>query len=174
VVDCPVDPAHEVVAIFTAALASVFTCAQPCPPIGDCGDTVRFFAGSAVPLAAWDAHATGTECAEPFLWVRVPRRFATEVFPTPAIDASNCSLPRVVAIEIGVGRCAVVGAEPGWDEYAHEAEVSLDDSWRVEIALCRAAADCRTFNHSVAIGDVEPFGPDGGVVAWLGVAYVQI
>ena len=62
---------------------------------------------------------------------------------------------------------------PSWEDYATEAEISLDDSWRIELALCRAAALIRGIGYSAGIGEVSPYGPEGGVVAWMGEAYVQ-
>lgn len=67
----------------------------------------------------------------------------------------------------------MVELEPSWDDYAAEAEVSLDDSWRIELALCRAATLVRALGYSAGSGEVAPYGPDGGVVAWTGEAYVQ-
>jgi hypothetical protein len=167
------DPANEIISVYMAALREVFDPVSECPPIGGGSTLVRFFGGDAIPMAAWDAHSQGDDCATPFLWVRVLRRYRTSVFPNQDVGIESCSLPRVIALEVGVGRCAVIDMEPDWDAYASEAEVSLDDSWRIELSLCRAAALARGIGYSAGIGEVAPYGPDGGVVAWMGEAYVQ-
>lgn len=169
-----VDPASAIVSAYMTALAEAFDPASACPPDGGGSTTVRFFGGDAIPMAAWNAHTSGGEdCGAPFLWVRVIRRFRSSVFPAQEISVDSCGLPRVIALEIGVGRCAVVDVSPTWDEYAREAEVSLDDSWRIELALCRASGVVRSLGYSAGTGEVSPFGPDGGVTAWMGEAYVQ-
>ena len=168
------DPAGEIVTAYTQALAEAFDPASVNPPIGGGGTEVRFFGGDAIPMAAWDAHTNGGEdCDTPFLWVRVIRRYRSSVFPTQDVSVDSCGLPRVIALEVGVGRCATVEVNPSWQEYAVEAEISLDDSWRIELALCRAAALVRGLGYSAGSGEVAPYGPDGGVVAWTGEAYVQ-
>ena len=172
--DICTDPASEVIDVFTAAIREAFAPDSECPPLGGGATEVRFFAGDGAPLAAWDAHAAGTGCDTPFLWVRAMRRYYTETFPTPTIATWPCNLPEVVAIEVGVGRCAVVDAEPSWDDYAREAEVSLDDSWRIKLTMDRAACKLRDRNHFVGTDTIAPYGPEGGVIAWTGVAYVRI
>lgn len=169
------DPVDPVIDHVTAALAEAFDPDSVHPPIGGGSTDVRLLAGDAIPLAMWNAHADGG-CGEPFLWVRLARRYRSREFPDTAIAATPCGAPRAVQVEIGVGRCAVLDPEPSWEQYAAEAEVSLDDSWRVELALCRAAA-LITGDHtggSAAIDDVIPFGPEGGVLAWSGNLYVQL
>lgn len=168
------DPASEIVSAYMTALAEAFDPSSPCPPDGGGSTVVRFFGGDAIPMAAWNAHTSGgEECSVPFLWVRVLRRYRSAVFPGQDVGVDSCALPRVLALEVGVGRCAVIDADPSWADYAREAEVSLDDSWRIELALCRAAGAVRSLGYSAGIGEVSPFGPDGGVVAWMGEAYVQ-
>lgn len=168
-----IDPASEVVNKFVLALQVAFDPESECPPDGGGTTVVRFFAGDGAPLAAWDAHSQGGECKTPFLWVRVKSRFRSLHFPAPTVDVYPCALPRVLAVEIGVGRCAVVGAEPSWEDYATEAEVSLDDSWRIEKALCMAASALRATDHAVSVDTVTPYGPEGGVIAWTAAAYVE-
>lgn len=171
--DCT-DPASEIVSAVMEALRAAFDPASPCPPTGG-GKTavVRFFGGDGIPMAAWNAHTDGEGCDHPFLWVRVIRRYRTNNLPTPVIDTTACGLSRVIALEIGVGRCATVEISPSWQEYAAEAEVSLDDSWRIESALCYAAALNRKLGYSCATDAIAPYGPEGGVVAWTGTIYVE-
>jgi hypothetical protein len=63
-----------------------------------------------------------------------------------------------------------------WTAYESEAEISLDDSARLELAMCRAAALMKAANCSdmVALDIVTPFGPDGGVIAWTGTLYARV
>jgi len=166
------DPSTEIVAAHIQAMAEAFDPDSENPPVVGT-TTVRFFGGDGIPMAAWEAHASGVGCAEPFLWVRLVRRYRSEEFPAPAIDLNACGLPRVMEFEVGVGRCAVVDLEPSWEDYAAEAAISLDDSWRVELALCRIGALVRRMGYTAGTGEISPYGPEGGVVAWTGVSYVQ-
>lgn len=168
------DDASAIVDAYVRAMKLVFSPTSECPPVGGGSTDVRFFAGMAPPTDAWDAHSDGGEgCDNPFLWVRIMRRYRSLNFPTPTASVEACSAPRVLAIEIGVGRCAVTDAEPEWTQYAHEAEVSLDDSWRIEKALCVAAGILRGDNRPVGIDTIEPYGPEGGIIGWTGAAYIQ-
>lgn len=168
------DAASDIINVFIRALAEAFDPDSDCPPDGGGSNTVRFFAGEGAPLAAWNSHATGDGCEHPFLWVRAIRRYRSKVFPTPTVEHNPCRLPRVIAVEIGVARCAVVELEPDWDDYAREAEISLDDSYRIELALCRAATLLGRAGVMVATDTIAAFGPEGGVVAWTGIAYATI
>lgn len=170
------DPASDIVNDFSNALRMVFDPASESPPDGGGSTTVHFFGGDAIPLAAWDAHNDGDDCTHPMLWVRLARRYRSETFPAPAVSAVNCGIPRSLAMEIGVARCAVIGAEVDLAAYSREAEISLDDSWRIEMALCVAGQLAKQNGHAIsyAVDTIVPYGPDGGVVAWVGTAYVQI
>lgn len=171
--ECPdIDPASAIINTITRSLRGGFTPDSVCPPPGGGSTDIRFFAGDGAPLAAWDAHASGQGCDDPFLWVRAMRRYRSKVFPTPVLDGSPCELPKVIVIEIGVGRCAVVDAEPTWDDYAREAEISLDDSWRIERVLCHASGILQRDGYLVSTDTIAPYGPEGGIIAWTGVVYV--
>lgn len=167
------DPLQAVISDVQAALLSAFNPASEFPPDGGGSITCRVVAGDAVSLELWDAHAQGSDCAEPFLWVRVMRRFRAKTFPTPIL-ATDCATQRVVELEIGVARCTKLSAEPDWDELAEEAEISLDDSFRIEVALCRAMAALTDHGRTVSTGTITPYGPDGGVVAWNGTLFVSL
>jgi hypothetical protein len=172
---CKEDPALVAVTQLTNALRDAFTGTE-CPPlVGNVG-TVRFFAGDGAPLAAWDSHAS-QGCDTPFVWVRLVRRYLSHEFPAPAVSINPClnSAIRVVAVEAGVGWCAVVDAEPTWAEYATEAAASMDASWRIEIALKRAACALKADDDGILVGrdTLAPYGPEGGVIAWTGVLYVS-
>lgn len=160
------------------ALREAFTATSSHPPLGGGTDRVRVFAGEAPPLSAVDMHLDDCGCGnDPFVWVRLTRRFRTAVFPQPYVGDNPCGTPRAVAIEIGVARCAAVFQEGcDWTAYESEAEVSLDDSARIELALCRAAALMKRDECSdmVALDAVVPYGPEGGVIAWIGTLYARV
>lgn len=169
-----VDDATEVINAFVAALRKAFDPASSCPPDGGGTGNVRFLACDGAPQAAWNAHsAEDSECSEPFVWVRVAQRYRSAKFPDPVININPCDLPRVIAIEVGVARCALMALEPKWEQYAAEADVSLDDSWRLESALCAAMKGLVKKGHLVGTDILMPFGPDGGVLGWSAQAYVQ-
>lgn len=170
-----VDQASCVVDAAMNALREAFAPASN--PLGGGTTAVRFFAGDAAPLAAWNAHAGECGCGEPFIWVRLVRRYRTgEAFPAPYAGASPCGMPTAVAVEVGIARCAVVDAEPCWADYENEAEVSLDDSWRLELAMCRMQSLVTSQGCGVSFAqDVEtPYGPEGGITAWVCTVYVQL
>jgi hypothetical protein len=144
------------------------------PPLGGGSNTVRFLAGDVIPLELWDAHTSASDCDEPFLWVRMTRRYRTSSFPAADTAAVAIMLPRVISLEIGVGRCSALSAEVDWGEIQTEAEVSLDDSWRIELALCNAVAQMKKQDRLVSIGEIVPFGPEGGVIAWSATAHVKL
>lgn len=172
-----IDPALAVVAAYLDAMRKAFNPNDAeFPPTGGGTTNVRFFAGDGPALAAFEAHAEGTDCAEPFVWVRVMRRYRSKVFPSPVLDQEQgCGTARVVAIEVGVARCSVTVQEtPTWEAYDAEADMSLEDSYRVEIALCLAATALRGAGHSVATDIINPYGPEGGVIAWVGTAYADL
>lgn len=170
---CKTDPASGVVNAFIDALRVVFNPDQVCPPDGGGTTTVRFFAAEGPPIEVWNAHNNG--CREPFVWVRVVTRYRSLSFPSPAVDSNSCGLPRVVVIEVGIARCSVTGDRVKWTEYAREAEISLDDSWRIEQALCVAATALRDKEFTaVGTDSITPYGPEGGIYAWSALAYVQI
>lgn len=148
------------------------------PPLGGGSTTVRAFAGEATPLAAVDMHIADAGCGNvPFLWVRLVRRYRTQTFPAPYVGPS-CAVQEVAAVEIGVARCAVIQTGDGtdWAALAAEAEVSLDDSGRIELALCRASAlmTKEKCSDMQAVDAVVPYGPDGGIIAWTGTLYAAV
>lgn len=172
----PVDPAKAVLRHVVRAMGAAFSGTGNDAPLGGPVTAVRFFAGDAPPLAAWDAHHNSRGCDEGFAWVRLARRYRSRDFPAPVVDPSLCGLPRVIAVEVGIARCAVVAEEPDWDDYDREAGVSLDDAYRLETALCWAGTEAVRCDEAlqVALDAILPSGPDGGVVAWTGMLYAQL
>lgn len=170
------DAASDVINSLVTAMKQAFKPDSSNPPLGGGTDIVRVFTGDSIPIDAFDAHQNDVGCDIPFLWVRLVRRYRTSQFPTPFVGPAPCNLPVALAVEVGVGRCSFSGAEPDWEYFENLAEIGLDDSWRIELALCRASALIQEADVSTntAVDAVVPFGPDGGVVAWLGTMYVQI
>lgn len=171
----PEDAAIYVVNAFVGAMKAAFNPDDAIqPPLGGGSTVVRFVAGEVLPLQMWDAHAIGIGCNEPLLWVRLASQYRSKNFPEPTVDIEACPLPRVVRIEVGVGRCSTI-PENGiadWKAIAREAEISLDDRWRLDLALCAAKGFLP--NNAFATDSIVPSGPEGGVTAWAGLARVQL
>jgi hypothetical protein len=131
---------------------------------------VRVFAGDGLPLAAWNSIQ---RCGDVFAWVRVVRRFRTRAFPNPTIDTAPCGLLKAVALEIGVASCASMDENPSWNDYAREADESMDTAWRIEEALCIMSKRLRLDDSErlTGVDTITPYGPDGGVLAWTGILY---
>ncbi|MCM6774981.1 hypothetical protein NDR87_26410 [Nocardia sp. CDC159] len=171
------DRAITLIGFVVESLRLAFSENSATPPLGGGSPHVRFFAGDSLPLAAWAGHSASCDCADPMLWVRVVRRFRTATLPNEEPgEISGCAIPRAITIEAGVMRCAVVAAEPPWDELEREALVQLDDSHRVDAALCRAmqCAERENAAQSTLLAAGEPFGPEGGVIAWTQWAHAQL
>ncbi|MAY48858.1 MAG: hypothetical protein CMH38_03260 [Microbacterium sp.] len=167
-----IDPANEVVAAAIEALARHFDPDQECPPVGGGSTEVRFIPGDGeIPI--W-------VCDGPLLTVRVVQRYRSTAaeFPEPLKESvARCASGAfpAVAVELAVTRCSVIGreAKPSWSKIAAEAGASLDDSWRIEKALCDMRR-LRTKSRAVNTDNVTPSGPEGGFLTWAGFAYVQI
>lgn len=168
------DPALAVIDAVARVLAEVFSPDSSCPPIGGGCEVVRRFHGDGAPLSAWMSHSNTAGCEQPFLWVRLARRYRSAAFPSPTVVDDPCGHPRVIAVEIGAARCAVLDAEPPWEAYEHEFDTGLDDSWRLELALCRITKQLREQTPAVSVDAISPYGPDGGVVAWTAMLYIQL
>lgn len=170
---CKPDPVTAVLEIVVGAMIEVFDPEQACPPRGGGSDTVRIFAGDATPLSAWDAHTSGgSNCSQPFIWVRPMRRYRSKVFPNPTLGI-DCELTRVVPIEIGVGRCAVTDEHPKWSQWAEESAISQSDAHRIEGALCIATSRLTDEGRSAGSDIINPYGPEGGIVAQIANLYAS-
>lgn len=173
------DPANCVINTTASVLKLFFDPSGDQPPIGGGTALVRLFAGEALPIQAWDFfRGDGEGCDEPFVWVRLMRRYRTRDFPTPYVGGEPCPMPVVIAVEVGVARCAAIstGADCDWSCFENEAEISVDDSMRIERALCYAAGKLTADLCSPLIGldAILPYGPEGGVIAWTGILYAQL
>ena len=82
-------------------------------------------------------------------------------------------LAPAVAIEVGVGRCAVMDEQPTWAQYDAEFDTSLEDSWRIELAVCRAAKLLEADTYTAATDEILQYGPEGGIICWTSIIYVQ-
>lgn len=173
------DGAECIVNAAMQAMREAFAPDSSYPPLGGGSTVVRFFAGEATPLSAFDAHVNDPDCgcAKPFLWVRLARRYRSQVFPTPFVGEDPCGYPTVVTIEVGVARCSAM-TQPDCDmsAYEAEAEISMDDSKRIELVLCRAKKIMKDSQCSdaVAFEAVVPLGPDGGVMSWLSMFHARV
>jgi len=161
------DPTVEILGVVMQALSDMYGPDTDFPP-EEFVTVVHLVAGEGPAVAQIDPR-----CESPFLWVRLMRRFRTESFPDAAVSPTPCRLPRAVAIELGVGRCAVLEQEPSFDDFENEAVVSLEDSWRIECALSTAARRLGE-ERAVAVDAVEPFGPEGGVIGWTAALYAAL
>jgi hypothetical protein len=172
------DPAIEIVNTVIVAMRQVFDPASDCPPDGGGSTDVRFFAGDDARPAMLTPVTGAKNCKGPLLWVRAMHRHRSTVesFPEPFRGNVSCTVKpfNVLAVEIGVARCTNTDAVPKWETLETEADVSLDDSWRIERALCLVTGRLGSKTRAVATDSVAPFGPDGGTVAWTGQAYVQL
>ncbi|OHU29022.1 hypothetical protein [Mycobacteroides chelonae] len=177
----PHDPASEVVNAFVRAMRAAFNPNDSVqPPLGGGSTDVRFFAGDGpLPLSVWDPERGPTSgCRAPLLWVRVDRRYRSrpKEFPAAYVGERGCKaddVVRTLAVEVGVARCSDMSEKLKWSVLETEAEVSLDDSWRIETALCLAATALQKDKHAVATDTIAPQGPEGGLIAWTGMAYVS-
>lgn len=171
----PVDPVGAtIVPAFITALRQAFNPNDTvAPPTGGGSTEVWTFAGDgALP------DAVVCKPGIPFLWLRLDRRFRARKrdFPAAFVADGNCATSvdviRAVAVEIGVARCTTMEASPKRAVLEDEATVSLDDSWRLDLALCMAANALKSESTPVATDTVAPIGPEGGLIAWTGMAYI--
>jgi len=159
-----VDPASDVITTVMNALKAVYAADSACPPLGGSTDKVSFFAADMAPLDE-------INCANPLLWVRLAGRHRSVVFPEMSIAASPCGALDVIVLEVGVARCADL--DPSFKAKATEAEVALDDTWRLSRALCMVSSQLKT-DHQVGYDSIVPFGPEGGVIAWTALVYISV
>lgn len=125
--------------------------------------------GAEVVLDGFD----GNDDCDALVWVSILRRYRTVDFPSEAYEIDNCRVGKAITIVVGIARCTSMmddyGNPPDPDQVAHEAVVGIDDSSRLDAALCRAGRvledDGRA--NGFALDAAEPMGPSGGIVAWV-------
>lgn len=171
------DHAATVIGLAVAQLRRFFTPEQQVPPLGGGTDTVNIVAGEVASPPPWvgvrDDDDTSCDDCGPYLWVRLVRRWRTEEFPTEA-TAGGCGLQPAITIEAGIARCHPFDPSPA--DLEEIAMVQLDDSWRIDRALCAAMreAESKGVVANTGLGAGEPFGPEGLVIAWLQTAHAQL
>lgn len=158
------DPASEVVTIVMNSLRSLYAPGLDCPPLGGTTTKVSFFAGEGAPIDE-------VICDSPLLWVRLASRHRSEVFPDPSVTTFPCGALDVITMELGVARCADMDPTPSIQ--ATEAEIALDDTWRLTKAMCLAAGQLKK-DHHVGTDTINPYGPEGGVVAWTTNMFISV
>lgn len=163
-VECT-DPASEIIQAVRKCMATIFSPTSDCPPLGGGTTKVWFFAGDAAPINEVD-------CNNPFLWVRLASRHRSSQFPDPEMMFSPCGTPEVITVEVGVARCALMD-EATFDEYQDEAAISLDDSWRLNKLPCCVSGELNN-EHSVGYEAITPYGPEGGIIAWVTTLYISV
>lgn len=168
------DPVSDVINYFVTALRSAYDPAGPCPPDGLTEiPLVQLFAGDGPPMASFDAHTNNPGCDVPFIWIRLANRYWSSEFPAPVTGSVNCALIEVAAIEVGVAWCALTTQYPTPDQYATQAEQSLDHSWRLSRAVCGATGKLRKDTHMTGLDTLSPYGPEGGVLGWTTTVFVS-
>lgn len=168
------NPADDVITDVMVTLRQGFDPDSLCPPVGGGSTDVKFFVGAGAPLSAFDANIDGNggECPEPFLWVRLDSRFNTQSFPNEALCPDPCNQIEVIVLELGAARCTQLTAEVDWAVLKKEAEISLDDSWRLNRILRAASGRVQKMGYQAATDSLVVYGPEGGVTAWSGMLYI--
>ena len=177
----PIDPAIAILGGFVDAMKLAFNPDDAvAAPKGGGSKNVRLFAGEGALPPSLIVSAGRGQCAEPLLWVRLALRYLSRDSQFPAVfeGATLCDdgdINPALAIEVGVGRCSTMDAEPEWDTLADEADISLDDSFRLTLAMNLARDRLTQQNHitAFATNTVVPYGPEGGTVSWTGMAHAQ-
>lgn len=179
------DKAVRVLGLVVEHVGAWFAPGQAVPPLGGGTEIVNVLAGERVVPPPWLVGGDDDEpsCADcgPYLWVRLARRWRTggstpgrtAVFPD-ALAAAGCGTARAITVEVGIARCHPLDGTP--QELEQHAAIQWDDGWRIDNALCaamRAAENVEAASHT-AIGDGEPYGPEGLVTAWLQEAHAQL
>lgn len=158
------DPASAAVTTVMNALRAVYAADSDCPPLGGSSTEVAFFAGDTAMLDE-------VLCEHPLLWVRLASRHRSEFFPEPSITVAPCGALDVIVLEVGVARCADL--EPTRAAHATEAEIALDDTWRLSKAICLASRDLDN-DHHVGADSIVAYGPEGGLIAWTATLYISV
>lgn len=164
------DPAARLVDVFCVVMGEAFGADAVCPPVSPV---------SRVWLMAGDGSGLPVTDCEPVAWVRISHRYRSLIdqFPAGFQGAGACGLSTtipVLAVEVGIARCTSMEVNPDWAVLRDEAVTGLDDSWRLAQVLCGASKRLRSDHLLVATDTIAPSGPSGGMIAWTGMAYVQI
>lgn len=152
------------------------------PPVGGKVPVVHVLVGSDVSPPAWMAvgedEEPSCEGCDAFLWVRFSGRWRSDRFPAGrGFDAATLGGGRAkpaISLEVGIARCHPLDPDPA--EEMRLFRTQLDDSWRIDQALCNALtkAEDRNVATHTAIGTGEPYGPEGLVLVWTQTAQAQL
>lgn len=170
------DRAMTILGYVVESLRLAFDPKSATPPLGGGSPHIRLLGGDGIPAALFHPYREAG-CKEPLLWVRLVRRYYTELLPEESgRSTSGCARPQAMTVEAGVMRCSTMDPEPEWSDIEREALTQLDDGYRIDAALCRAMQcardEHRALDTYMAAG--EPWGPNGGVIAWTQWAHVQV
>ena len=175
----PIDPARAILDEFVTAMGAAFNPNDAvATPKGGGTSNVRVFAGEGELPASLIVNTGSGECVEPLVWVRLAQRYLARDtgFPdafTGRLGCGEADVHPALAVEVGVGRCSTMEDDPAWDTLADEADISLDDSYRLMLGVELARVRLQGWARAFAADTVAPFGPHGGVIAWTGMAYVS-
>lgn len=158
------DPASAVITTVMNCLKTLYGAGLDCPPLGGSTNQVAFFSGDGIPLDE-------VGCEAPFLWVRLASRHRSGMFPEPSLAVSPCGALDVIVVELGIARCAGLSDDPKVRD--KESEIALDDTWRLSKAMCLAASEIGD-EHQVGTDSVQPYGPEGGIIAWTTTMFISV
>lgn len=150
------------------------------PPIGGAIHQVHVLAGDQVAPPPWVGTTEDcTDCTDcsAYLWVRLVSRWRTgqsQNMTASAAVIGKCNQARGITVEAGVARCHPL--EGTRDELEQHALIQMDDSWRMDNALCAGMADAEAagFASDTGLGTGEPYGPEGLLIIWTQRAYAQL
>lgn len=171
------DKAVGVIGAVEASLGRWFGPDSEFPPIGGAIEQVHVLAGDQVAPPPWVGISEDCSNCSAYLWVRLVARWRTGQSanqPPSAAVIAKCNQSRGITIEAGVARCHPL--EGTRDELEQHALIQLDDSWRIDNALCAGmkAAEKAGFATNTGIGTGEPWGPEALLLIWTQKAFAQL
>lgn len=170
------DPAVTILGYVVESLRLAFDPKSATPPLGGGTPSIRLVGGDGIPQAYFHPYREAG-CSEPLVWVRLVRRYYTELLPEESgRTTTGCARPAALTVEAGVLRCSTMDPDPPWTDIEREALTQLDDGYRVDAAMRRAMKCARDEHraHDTYLSPGEPWGPHGGVIAWTQWVHVQV
>lgn len=169
------DKAVTIIGLVAEQLRAFFGDTAAVQPLGGGTNTVRILAGDSAVIPEW-LSGEQEDCGDcgPYLWVRLVRRWRSgNEFPQE-LPVAKCGTGRAITVEAGIARCFPITDDP--TELEQLALVQLDDSWRIDNALCLAMAKAEREGVALntAIGAGEPIGPEGLAILWVQQASAQL
>jgi hypothetical protein len=150
------------------------------PPLGGGTTTVWHLSGDVIAPPPWVIGEDGTcetcDGCGPYLWMRLAQRWRqgqSQNMTASAAVIPKCGQARGVTIEVGIARCHPLDGDP--EVYQNKGLVLLDDSWRLDLALCAALKEAERLDiaKETGVGTGSPEGPEGMVLTWAQSAYAQ-